>query len=68
MADQESNSILRTLKAKRAARRVLEIITAIAFLLVVLYWPRTNTGRLYLIAAVVVVFVGLSLLRKWSSS
>jgi uncharacterized membrane protein YqjE len=67
MTDQKSSSVLRTLKAKRVARRILEIITAITLLGVALYWPSTNTGRLYLVALVVVLFVGLSLLRKWPS-
>lgn len=51
----------------RIARRVLELITAAAFLLAILYWPTTNTGRLILMAAVVVWFVGLKFLFKWPS-
>ncbi len=57
----------RSPKAKRIARRVLELISAAAFLLAILYWPTTNTGRLILIAAVVVWFVGLKFLFKWPS-
>jgi hypothetical protein len=57
----------RSPKAKRIARRALELITAAAFLLAILYWPTTNTGHLILIAAVVVWFVGLKFLFKWPS-
>jgi hypothetical protein len=57
----------RSPKAKRIARRVLEIITAAVFLLAILYWPTANTVRLILIAAVVVWFVGLKFLFKWPS-
>jgi hypothetical protein len=44
-----------------------ELITAAALLLVILYWPTTNTGRLILIAAAVVWFVDLRFLFKWPS-
>jgi hypothetical protein len=67
MTDQESDSPLHNLKTKRVPRRILEIITAIAFVGVVLYWPSTQTGRLCLVALGVVVLVGLWLLRKWPS-
>jgi len=44
------------------------MVTAAAFLLAVLYWPTTNTGRVYLATAAVVWFVGLKLLLKWPSA
>jgi hypothetical protein len=66
MADQNPTSTGRSPK-QRIARRVLEIITAAAFLVAVLYWPTTNTGRVYLVMAAVVFFVGLKVLFKWPS-
>jgi hypothetical protein len=63
MTDSERTNP-RSPKAKRIARRVLEIITAVVFLLAILYWPTANTVRLILIAAVVVWFVGLKFLFK----
>jgi hypothetical protein len=55
-------------KAKRILRRVFEFVTAAILLLAILYWPTTNMGRLFLIAAVVVCLVGLKFLSKWPSS
>jgi hypothetical protein len=42
------------------ARRILELITAAAFLVVILYWSTTNTGRLILIALALGVAARLS--------
>jgi hypothetical protein len=67
MRDPQSSIPFRNSRVKRVARRVLEIITAIALVLAALYWPSTNAGRLYLVALVVVLFVGVSLFRKWPS-
>ena len=49
---------------RRAVRRVLELVVAIA-LLVFIFVPGTHTGLRYLMAAVVVLFLCLSVLRKW---
>lgn len=65
--DVESSDAPRSRNVKRFARRILELITATAFLIAILYWPSTNTGRLILIAAAVVWFVGLKFLFKWPS-
>jgi hypothetical protein len=67
MADPESSNAHRSPNVKRFARRILELITAAAFLIAILYWPTTNTGRLILVAAAVVWFVGLKFLFKWPS-
>jgi hypothetical protein len=67
MTESESTDARRSPRSKRFARRVLEIITAAAFLLAIFYWPTTNTGRLILIAAGVVWLVGLRFLSKWPS-
>jgi hypothetical protein len=66
-SDSEASITGGSSKAKRITRRILEIITAAAFLVTVLYWPTTNTGRVYELAAVVVGLVGLKLLGKWPS-
>lgn len=63
----DSTDARRSPKGKRLARRILELITAAAFLVVILYWPTTNTGRLILIAVGVVWLVGLKFLFKWPS-
>jgi hypothetical protein len=70
MADPESSNAQRSPNVKRCARRILELITAAAFLIAILsilYSPTTNTGRLILVAAAVVWFVGLKFLFKWPS-
>ena len=67
MTDPETSNEHRSPIVKRFARRILELITAAVFLIAILYWPSTNTGRLILIAAVVVWFVGLKFLFKWPS-
>ena len=63
----ESTDVRRSQKAKRLARRILELVTAAAFLAVILYWPTTNPGRLIFIAVAVIWFVGLKFLFKWPS-
>lgn len=55
-------------EGKSVARRILELFAAAAVLLVILYWPTTNTGRLILIAAGVVCLVALKFLIKWPSA
>jgi hypothetical protein len=67
MTQLESSDERRTTRTKRVARRIFEFITAAGFLLVILYWPTTNIGRLILIAAAVVWLVGLRFLFKWPS-
>lgn len=67
MTELESTEGRRTDKAKRFARRILELITAAAFLLAILYWPTTNSGRLILVATAAGWFVGLKFLFKWPS-
>jgi hypothetical protein len=49
---------------RRAVRRVLELVVAIA-LLVFIFSPGTHTGLRYVMAAAVVLFLFLSVLRKW---
>jgi len=65
--DLGSSDAHRNRYVKRFARRILELITAAALLIAILYWPSTNTGRLILIATVVMSFVGLKFLFKWPS-
>jgi hypothetical protein len=67
MADPQASNAHRSPNVKRLARRLLELITAAAFLIAILYWPTTNTRRLILVAAAVVWFVGLNFLFKWPS-
>jgi len=67
MVDSDSAHARESLKAKRIARRVLELITAATFLLAALYWPTTNPRRLILIGAVLLYFIGLKFLSKWPS-
>ncbi len=68
MTEFEPGRTPRSSKSKRVARKIAEIITAFALLVAILYWPTTNEGRVYLIAAGVVWFVGLVLLSKWPSN
>jgi hypothetical protein len=67
MTDLESTDARRSPRAKRAARGILELITAAAFVLAILYWPSTNAGRLILVGIIVVWFIGLKFLFKWPS-
>ena len=46
----------------------MELVAGAALLGVALYFPTTNTGRVYLGALVVVFFVCLLLFRKWPPS
>jgi hypothetical protein len=68
MTEPELGGTSGAIKRKRAARRTLEIVTAIALLVVAVYWPSTNEGHAYLIGSVVILFVGLQLLSKWPSA
>lgn len=54
-------------KAKRIARRALELIAAAGFVVVAPYWPTTNEGRVVLIGALLLFFIGLKFLSKWQS-
>jgi len=65
--DPETSKNTEARIVKRFARRILELITAAAFLIAIFYWPSTNTGRLILVAAAVTWFVGLKFLFKWPS-
>jgi hypothetical protein len=67
MAEQDSGGTFRQTKAGRITRRVVEFVTAAALLGAALYFPTTNTGRVYLGALAVVFFICLLLLRKWPS-
>jgi hypothetical protein len=67
MANPETSNANRSMSVKRFARRILELLTAAAFLIAIFYWPSTNTGRLILVAAAVVWLVGLKFLFKWPS-
>ena len=64
MAVPESNNA-----PKRPGRRIVELITAAAFLVTILaiLLPDSNTGRMILVAAAAVCLVGLKLLFKWPS-
>lgn len=67
MTESESSGTSRATKSRRVARRTLEIVIAIALIVAIFYWPSTREGLLYLVAVIVVLFVGLSLLSKWPS-
>lgn len=67
MAAPEPGGTLRQRKMTGMARRVVELVTAAALLGAAFYFPTTNAGRVYLIALVVAVFLGLALLHKWPS-
>ena len=67
MTERGSTDVRPKPKVKHIARRIFELITAAALLLAILYWPTTNTGRVILIGAGVLWFVGLIVLSKWSS-
>jgi hypothetical protein len=67
MTESESRGTSRATKSKRAARITLGIIIAVALIVAIFYWPSTREGLSYLLALIVVVFVGLALLRKWPS-
>ncbi len=50
---------------KRTIRRVLEMVVALALMVFVFSRPNTNAGLRYFIGSVAVLFLCLSLLRKW---
>ena len=68
MTVPEFESPLPDPKRKRILRRIVEIITFIAFVLVVAYWPGTLTGRLYLVALGAIALLGIWLMRKWPAA
>jgi len=67
MEESKPSRTAGAIKSKPAVRRTLQIITAVAFIVTVFYWPSASEGRPYLAASIVVLFVGLLLLRKWPS-
>jgi hypothetical protein len=50
---------------KRLIRRALEMVVALALIIIVLSRPNTSVGLLFFIGSVAVLFLCLSLLRKW---
>jgi hypothetical protein len=50
---------------KRLIRRALEMVVALALIIFVLSRPNTSGGLLFFIGSVAVLFLCLSLLRKW---
>jgi hypothetical protein len=50
---------------KRVVRRVLELVVTVALTVFVFSRPNTNAGLRYFIGSVAVLFLCLSLLRKW---
>jgi len=50
---------------KRIIRSALELVVAVALVVIVFSQPHTKAGLRYLIASVAVLFLCLSLSRKW---
>jgi hypothetical protein len=50
---------------KRLIRRPLEMVVALALIIFVLSRPNTSGGLRFFIGSVAVLFLCLSLLRKW---
>lgn len=65
MAERDPGRTFRQTKSNRIVRRLMELVTVAVVLGVALYFPSRNTERVFLGALAFVIFVGLSLRRKW---